>query len=318
MIAAKGGPVRRQIQKALILVVVATSGCGSSNSKTDTKPDTGVAPDTSQQPDLPKDTFVKLDVIRPADAKLDKSSSPDTVIDLLPADTFTGPTPDAFVPKPAEPLVVNSGNTGTYDLADGTWKVFSFETVQGHFYVVGAVPDGVDAYYSQSSTVSPSDYMGKTDYQKSLTFTANSGGKYYLAVAANGASASGSIQIVDAGDLLESSQTEEGAEGNQVDLTAPSGEATYFYYFSVGAGHGYNVSVTGTAKNPVSLSLSPLADRSTNGQFAFPLSSKTGPLPITNEFVPYESVAKSTPRLYFLFVKVKESVSLNIKIVLAN
>lgn len=311
--------MRRQIQKALILVVAATAGCGSSKSKVESPQPDAAAPDTNQQPDLARDSLVKLDVIK-LDTKTsppDTASPPDTGIEVSPADTFIGPTPDAFVPEPAVPLVVNSGNTGKYDLADGTWKVFSFDTVQGHLYVVGAVPDGVDAYVGQSSSVSPNEYMEKTNYQKSLTFTANSGGKYYLAVAANGASTSGWIQVADAGDLLAVSEGE-GSEGNQVDLTVPSGEATYFYYFPVAPGHGYNVSVTGTAKNPVTLSLSPLADRSTNGPFAFPLSSKTSPLPISNELVPYESVAKSTSRLYFLYVKVKDAGAYTIKVDLAS
>jgi hypothetical protein len=312
--------VRAQIQTALVLVFAATAGCGSSNSKTEPQPDTGVPQDASQQPDLPRDAFVKLDVIKPADSKPsspDTITSPDTAIEAPAADTFIGPTPDAFVPGPAVPLVVNSGNTGKYDLADGTWKVFSFDTVQGHFYVVGVVPDGVDAYVGQSSSVSPNDYIEKTNYQKALTFTASSGGKYYLAVVANGASASGSIQVADAGELLEVSQGAD-STGNKVDLTAPSGETTYFYYFAVAPGHGYNISLTGTAKNPVTLSMSPLADRSTTGQFEYPFATKTGALPLTSDTIPYESVAKSSSRLYFMYVKIKDAGTYTIKIDLAN
>jgi hypothetical protein len=311
-----GGIVRLQIQTALVLAFAVSAGCGSSNSKTQPNPDAATPnpdaaiPDASQKTDV-ENVAIKFDVPRPADTKIDTYSPPPDSFETPSPDTAIGPTPDAFVPGPAEPLVVGSGNTGNYDLADGTWKVFFFDTVQGHFYVVGAVPDGVDAYVSQSSSVSPNDYMEKTNYQKSLTFSANSGGKYYLAVAANGASASGSIQVADAGDLIELGE-------NTVDLKAPSGEATYFYYFSVAPGHGYNISVTGAAKKPVTLSLSPLADRSTTGQFALPLSSKTGALPITDEFVSYESVAKSSSRLYFLYVKVSEAVSLTIKVDLAS
>lgn len=303
--------MRRQIQKALILVVAATAGCGSSKSKTEPQEPDAAIPDASPKPDLPRDTLVKLDVIRPADAKVDKVLPPDTAIEAAPADTFVGPTPDAFVPGPVEPLVVNSGNTAKYDLADGAWKVFSFDTVQGHFYCLGVLADGVDAYLSQSPTVSPTDYNEKTNYLRALNFTSNSGGKYYVAVGANGASASGSFQIAEGGNLLEVGE-------NTLELTAPKGDDFTFYNFSVAPGHSYSISVTGNAKNPVSLGLSPFADRSTAGQFAFPLSTKTSALPITEEPVPLESVAKSSSRLYFLYLRVKEAVSLTVKIDLAS
>jgi hypothetical protein len=311
-----GGTVRLQIQKALVLVLAVSAGCGSSNSKTEPNPDAAISnpdaavPDASQKPDL-ENVAIKFDVAKPADTKIDTYSPPPDTYQAPAPDTAIGPTPDAFVPGPVEPLVVNSGNTAKYNLADGTWKVFSFDTVQGHFYVLGALADGVDAYVGQSSSVSPNEYMEKTNYLRALTFTANSGGKYYVAVAANGASASGSFQIADGGDLLELGE-------NKVDLTAPNGEATTFYYFSVAPGHSYSISVTGAAKNPVTLSLSPLADRSTTGQFASPLSSKTSALPISEEPVPLESVAKSSSRLYFLYVKVQEAVSLTIKVDLAS
>jgi hypothetical protein len=299
--------VRLQNWKAITIVFAVTVGCGSSTSKTGPTPDAAVQ-DASQETGSPVDTaFIKSDVPRAADAKADKAPPPDTA---LATDTSSGPTPDAFVPGPVEPLVVNSGNTAQYNLTDGTWKVFSFDTTQGHFYCLGTLDDGLDAYVSQSPSVSPFDYNEKTNYMRALNFTSNSGGRYYIAVAASG-SVSGAFQIAEGGDLLDLGE-------NTVDLTAPNGDSTYFYNFSVAPGHGYNVSVTGNAKNPVTLSLSPLADRTTTGQFVSPLSSKTSALPINDEFIPYESVAQSTSRLYFLYVRVKEATSLTIKIDLAS
>jgi hypothetical protein len=310
-----GGNLHLQLHKALI-AILAVAGCGSSNSKPEPGADAAVQ-DASQKTDLDNPS-IKFDVFRSTDTRVDKSPSPDTGEASSP-DTAVGPTPDAFVPGAVVPMTVNSGNIATYTLADGAWKVFSFDTIAGHFYLFGVLPEGVDAYVGQSPSVSPYEYIEKTNYMRALTFTSNSTGKYYAAIAANGASASGSFQIADGGDLLEVGDGgDSGAGENKVDLTAPKGEATYFYYFAVAPGHGYNVSVTGTAKNPVTLSLSPLADRSKTGDFEFPLSSKTSVLPIEKEFIPYDSVAKSSSRLYFLYVKVKETVSLTIKVDLAS
>jgi hypothetical protein len=316
--------LRFQLHKALI-ALLAVAGCGSSNSKPEPSVDAAVVDaavkDASQKTDL-DNPAIKFDVFRFTDTKAlspdtGESSSPDTARPT--PDTAVGPTPDAFVPGAVVPMTVNSGNTASFNLADGAWKVFSFDTVQGHFYLFGVLPEGVDAYVGQSPSVSPFEYIEKTNYQRALTFTSNSTGKYYAAIAANGSSVSGSFQIADGGDLLEVGEGGDSGSGeNKVDLTAPKGEATYFYYFAVAPGHGYNVSVTGTAKNPVTLGLSPLADRSKTGEFEFPLSSKTSVLPIEKEFIPYDSVAKSSSRLYFVSVKVKETVSLTIKVDLAS
>ena len=299
---------------ALALVFAVAPGCKSS-STSEPLPDSAVA-DAIGKADLYADTGdVSPDVSVVADAKIDQVSFHDVALEApardVAADLATAPTVDAFVPGPVEPLVVNSGNTATYSLAEGTWKVFSFDTVAGHFYCVGALGAGVDAYVGLSSSVSPSDYLEKTNYLRALNFTSYSGGKYYIAVVANGGSASGSFQIADGGDLLELGE-------NAVNLTAPDGDNAYFFNFSIAPGHTYAISVTGDAKKAVSLGLSPLADRSTDGQFASPLSTKTSVLPITDEPISLESVVASTSRLYFFYVRVKEAVSLTITITLSS
>jgi hypothetical protein len=153
--------------------------------------------------------------------------------------------------------------------------------------------------------------LEKTNYIGALNFTAYNGGTYYVAVVANGGSASGALQIADGGDLLELGE-------NTVDLTAPNGDGLYHYNFSIAPGNTYSISVTGEVKNPVSLSLSPLADRSTDGQFAFPLSTKTSVLPITDEPISLESVVKSSSRLYFFSVRVKGAASLTLTITVSS
>jgi hypothetical protein len=292
----------------LVFVLAVFAGC-KSTSKTEPTPDSAVAdaiPDTNP---------AKTDAKPASDGKADEGPVPDTVearardqaVDL-PAE----PTADAFVPGPVEPLVVNSGNTASYDLGEGTWKVFSFDTLAGHFYCVGTLDAAVDAYLGSSPSVSPSDYMEKTNYLRALNFTSYSGGKYYIAVAPNGGAASGSFQVADGGDLLELGE-------NTVTLSAPDGgDGMHVYNFSIAPGHTYTISVAGDAKQPVTLSLSPLADRSTTGDFALPLSSRTSALPITDEPIPLESTVKSTSRLYFFFVRVKEAVDLTITITLAS
>jgi hypothetical protein len=310
--------VRLHTRNALVLVLAVTAGCGSSSTSGPARhsdnPDAGEKPEAA--PHI-ADAGPDVSIFVVVDAGADAVSAVDAAIEApardvpVPLDLAPLPVVDAFVPGPVEPLVVNSGNTATYDLADGTWKVFSFDTVAGHFYCIGTLDAGIDAYLGLSPSVSPSDYLQKTNYLRALNFTAYDGGKYYVAVAANGGGASGAFQIADGGDLLE-------LGANTVNLTAPDGDKTYFFNFSIAPGHTYAISVAGDAKNPVTLSLSPLADRSTDGRFAFPLSTKTSILPITDEPISLESVVKSTSRLYFFSVKVKEAVSLTITITLSS
>jgi hypothetical protein len=306
------GTVHFHTQKTLILILAFAAGCGSSSkSGPETHP---AVEDASVQADSHPDTVAaKPDGNTSSDARADatpdaavKPPAPDVAVDVAPESAV-----DSYVPGPVEPLVVNSGNTATYNLADGTWKVFSFDIVAGHFYCVGALGDGVDAYVGPSLSVSPSDYLGKTDYLRALNFTPYITGKYYIAVVANGGDAAGTLQIAEGGDLLELGD-------NSVTIAAPDGDNSYFFNFSIAPGHTYAISVTGDAKKPVTLGLSPLADRSTSGQFEFPLSTRTSALPITDEPIPLESVVKSSSRLYFIYVGVKETVNLTITVTLAS
>jgi hypothetical protein len=306
------GTVHFHTQKTLILILAVAVGCGSSSkSGPELRP---AVEDASRPADSHPDTVAaKPDGSTSIDARSDaapdtavKPPTPDAAVDLVPAIAV-----DSYVPGPVEPLVVNSGNTASYNLADGTWKVFSFDIVAGHFYCVGALGDGVDAYVDASPSVSPSDYLGKTDYMRALNFTPYTTGKYYIAVAANGGGAAGTLQIAEGGDLLDLGD-------NSVSLAAPDGDNAYFFNFSIAPGHTYAISVTGDAKKPVTLGLSPLADRSTSGQFEFPLSTLTSALPITDEPISLESVVKSSSRLYFLYLRVKETVNLTITVTLAS
>lgn len=298
---------------AFVVGLAVVAGCGSSSTD-GAIPDAAPA-DASVSVDVRTEGGIKIEGAKtdgPAirDAAVDKATQADGPSDApidgaadLPADGAV----DAFVPGPVEPLKVNSGNTAKYDLADQTWKVFSFDTVAGHFYCVGALDSGVDAYVGYSPSVSPGDYLQKTNYLRALNFTSFNGEKYYVAIAANGAPAAGAFQIADGGDSLELGD-------NNVTLTAPGGDNTQFFYFNVAPGHGYSISVTGDAMKPVTLGLSPLADRGTDGQFASPFSTTTSALPITAASIPYESVINSSSRLYFFSLRVKETVIAKITI----
>lgn len=308
--------MRLHIVNAIMVGLAVASGCGSSSTG-GPNPDASTGVDSRPDGSVRTDGGIKIDGVIIPDARVDKGFPVDVVSDApndapvdAAADLPSDGAVDAFVPGPVQPLKVNSGNTATYDLADGTWKVFSFDTVAGHFYCLGALDSGVDAYVGLRSSVSPGDYLEKTNYLRALNFTSFNGEKYYVAIAANGGPASGSFQIADGGDLLELGD-------NNVTLTAPDGDNSHFFHFSVAPGHAYTISVTGDAKKPVTLGLSPLADRSTDGQFAFPLSNTTSALPITDAPISMESMSKSTSRLYFFFVRVKETVAVKITINLA-
>ncbi len=311
--------MRLHIVNAFIFGLAVAGGCGSSSTG-GAKPDTAVQDaSTDSRPDgsIRTDGGLKIDGVTIPDARVDKGSPLDGANDApldaptdTAADVSTDGAADAFVPGPVQPLKVNSGNTATYDLADGTWKVFSFDTIAGHFYCLGVLATGVDAYVGLRPTVSPGDYLEKTNYLRALNFTSFNGEKYYVAIAANGGPASGAFQIADGGDLLELGD-------NNVTLTAPDGDNTRFFNFSVAPGHAYTISVAGDAKKPVTLGLSPFADRASDGQFAFPLSTTTSALPITDAPISMESMAKSTSRLYFFYVRVKETVTAKITINLA-
>jgi hypothetical protein len=316
--AAQGIALERATRAFVLAIAVAVAaGCGSS-AETEPVPDSAVR-DAMGQPDAPPDTSdAKNDIALPGDAKADDGPSPDVAIEVdvpgsdVAASTREVAAVDAFVPSPVEPLVVNSGNTAAYSLAEGTWKVFSFDTIADHLYCVSGLGSGAVGYVGTSPSVSPTEYVEKTNDKGFLSLSPYANGTYYIAVVAGGGSASGSFQVADGGELITSGD-------NPVTLTAPDGGDSYrFFRFTIAPGHSYSVSVTGEAKNPVGLGLSPRADRASDGLFAFPLSSTTGPLPIIDAPIPLESAAASLSRFYFLFLRVQETVSLTITVKLAT
>jgi hypothetical protein len=105
-----------------------------------------------------------------------------------------------FDPGPATPIAVNSGNTGVYNLADGTWKVFYFDTEAGQIYVVSGLAGITRGYLDASPSVSPSTYKMATDETSgTLLLTTTTAQRYYLAVGVKGGGASGSFQVADGG-----------------------------------------------------------------------------------------------------------------------
>jgi hypothetical protein len=304
--------MRVSAQTAFVLALVAASGC-SSSSENGRTPD-GATPDATGQPDSHVD--LKSDAAAPDFA--DTSPGADLAVSM-PAD---GPdavagkdagaeatsTADAFVPGPVEPVVLGNGNTATYDLADGTWKVFSFDTVADHLYCVSGLGSDVVGYFGGSSA-SPYNY-DETTQNGVLVFPEYATGTRYLAVAASGGSASGSFQVADGGELLT-------VGDNTLELTAADVNHYRVFRFNVAPGHNYTVSVTGETKNPVDLGLSPKAERVAGGGIAYPFSETTAPLPIADELVPFESTVESYTRFYFIFLKAQEVASLTVNITLA-
>jgi hypothetical protein len=104
---------------------------------------------------------------------------------------------------------------------------------------------------------------------------------------------------------------------NTVDFVAADVGHYRAFHFNVAPGHNYTVSITGTAKNPVGLGLSPKAERGPGGSLAYPFLETSSTLPITDKLVTLESIVESYTRFYFLFLKVAEPVSLTVNITLA-
>jgi hypothetical protein len=187
-----------------------------------------------------------------------------------------GPTDvalDGFTPAPATAIVVNSGNTATYNLADGTWKVFYFDATQDQLYCISGLSGIGRGYLGTSATVSPTSYQDASDPTSgTLTFTAPATQRYYVAVGVSGGGASGSLQVADGGQLLA-------LGANSVTLSAPDLDNTSFFRFPISKGHSYGVSVAGPSTTSVSLVLSPRAERSMGGQFQTSLRGMSGPCP---------------------------------------
>jgi hypothetical protein len=212
---------------------------------------------------------------------------------------------DGFNPGPATPIVVNSSNTGVYNQADGTWKVFYFDATAGQLYCVSKLGGIVTAYVSTSASVSPTNYQYATNADGTLAFTAATAQRYYIAIAASGGSGSGSFQVADGGRLLA-------LGANTVSLTAPNADDYHFFRFPISTGHGYSISMTGPTTTTVGVGVSPQAERASNGQFSTPLWGIGGPLPITNEAIPSSSVALSYSGFYYLFIRVYTAMTVTV------
>jgi hypothetical protein len=213
---------------------------------------------------------------------------------------------DGFDPGPVVPIVVNSGPTGSFNLANGTWKVFSFEARANQVYSVSGLGGGINGYLGVSASVSPTSFQTKTNADGNLSFVAPAAQKYFLAVAAQGVGASGLFQVADGGQLL--------SMGKQtVSLTAPTGDDYIYFRFPISAGHTYNVVLEGQGTSSLGLGLSARAERAFNRQFSYPLRGVSGPLPM-NEGIPATSVADSYSGFYYLFIRVSAAMSLSITV----
>ena len=227
---------------------------------------------------------------------------------LPPADASKDTASDGFVPDPAVPIVVNSGATGSYSVANGTWKLFYFDATAGQLYCISELSDIVRAFVGASPAVSPSSYELATDPATgALAFTAATTARYYIAIAASGGSGSGFFQVADGGQTLA-------LGANSVTLLAPDMDNAYFFRFPVGKGHSYSLSVAGSTTTSVGVSVSPRAERATNGQFHSPAWSISGPLPISNEDILSTSVDLSYSGFYYVWVHVYAALTTTITI----
>jgi hypothetical protein len=242
------------------------------------------------------------------DARLADSSAdvPTGDLGLVAKDASPDQSTDGFDPGPVVPIVVNSGPTGSYNLANGTWKVFNFEAEANQVYSVSGLGGGVNGYLGPTASVSPTNYQAKTNADGNLSLVAPATQKYFLAVAAQGVGASGSFQVADGDRLL--------AMGKQtVALTAPTGDDYTYFHFPISAGHTYNILVEGQGTTSVGLGLSARAERALNRQFSYPLRGVSGPLPI-NEDIPSTSVAESYSGFYYLFIRSSVAMSISITV----
>jgi hypothetical protein len=214
---------------------------------------------------------------------------------------------DGFTPAPATPIVVNSGNTATYNLVDGTWKVFYFDAVQDQLYCISGLSGIVRGYVSSSATVSPTSYQYVTDPANgTVAFTASATQRYYVA-AISGGGASGSFQVADGGQRLA-------VGANSVALAAPDLDNTSFFRFPISKGHSYSVSVAGPSTTSVSLVLTPLAERAGGSQFLTSLRSVNGPLPFADEAIPSTSVDLSYSGFYYFSLRVYTNMTVTVTI----
>jgi hypothetical protein len=238
------------------------------------------------------------------DGQTDGVDAPGSVADA-PADSADA----AFQPGPAVPVVVNSSNTATYNLADGTWKLFYFDTQAGQLYVVSGLGGITRGYLGSSPTVSPAAYDKATDPTSGdLYFTAASAARYYLAVAVNGGGESGSFQVADGGRLL-------GLGSTTLSLTpADAGDAYEVFRFPVTAGHGYSIDMTGPSQPNIGLSTAKRPERSTAGEFTYSDGGTMGSLPFSGVEIKAANVALSTSGFYYLNLRVVAPITFTIAI----
>lgn len=215
----------------------------------------------------------------------------------------------AFQPGPAVPVVVNSSNTATYNLSDGTWKLFYFDAQASQLYVVSGLTGISRGYLGTSPSVSPSSYEKTTDPESgALYFTAATAQRYYLAVAVSGGGASGSFQVADGGRLLSLGST-------TLSLTpSDAGDAYEVFRFPVTAGHGYVLDLTGPVQPSLGFAVGARPERSTLGELTYSDWGIGGSLPFNNEEIKAANVALSTSGFYYVNIRVSAPITLTITI----
>jgi hypothetical protein len=221
-----------------------------------------------------------------------------------------GPVDSGFVPGPATAIVVNSGPTGLFNLSDGTWKVFYFDTVADQIYLISELSGIVRGYVSTSPSVSPRNYQLATSTDGNLFFAASAAQRYYVAVAVSGGGASGSFQVADGGKPIA-------LGSSTLILPAPIGSDTdsfSYYRFPITSGHGYRLDLTGPSQPELAMSVSPYGTRSLGGELSGSSWGVGGSLPFNNEIIPAESVANSFSGFYYLYFRVQAALTLTITI----
>jgi len=230
--------------------------------------------------------------------------------DAAPADATTSADAaslaDAFDPGPTVPIVVNSGNTATFNLGDGKWQRFSFPVEAGQIYAISELSGITCGYAGPQATVSPSNFTYQTDAAGRLIFTASATGIYYLAVAVVGGGVSGSFQVADGGRLLALGTT-------SLTLTAPNADDYFFFRFPVTAGKGYHMKITGPMQPDVGMAVSARAERSNNGQFSYSDWGVGGSLPF-DEDITADNVAASLSGYYYFYLNLHGDMTVAVTI----
>jgi len=326
---------RKQVVAGLFLAGV--SACGSSDTSTpevDSGPGGGAgdapARDLALAPDIGSDSATARDGsigLTDAPAGIETSAEAPSLDLALPTGDLAQTGPDLaqlgldqaqpgsdgvdapYDPGPATPIVVNTGNTAQYNLGDGTWKLFYFDTEAGQIYVVSGLDGITHGYLDTSPSVSPSHYQQATDpVSGTLLFTAPTAQRYYLAVGVSGGGASGSFQVADGGKPISLGTT-------ALSLTpADGGDAHYVYRFPINPGSGYSLTLEGPSQPNVACSVAPRPERATGGGLGYTIWGVGGSLPFTDETIPATSVANSTSGFYFIDIRILATIAFTITI----